>query len=62
MTRKHFEAIASQLNSFWLELPETGEINKKFEWLVNDLIEEFQKVNPSFDPNRFRSAVYSDEL
>jgi hypothetical protein len=60
MTRKHFKSIAAQLNSFWLELPENSPINEKFEWLVNDLVGEFQQVNPNFDPNKFRAAVYSD--
>jgi len=61
MTRKHFEAIASELHEFWLELPTQSKLNRYFSYLVENLIEEFQQVNPNFDPVRFRVAVYGEE-
>jgi hypothetical protein len=61
MTRKHFEAIAEHMNTFWLELDSGSRTENYFDYLVEVLSDEFKAMNPNFDRARFKEAVYKED-
>jgi hypothetical protein len=60
MSKKHFTAIAADLNRFWLELPAEDRTNDYFRNLVDALAYTFKQTNPNFDRTRFLAAVYAE--
>ena len=62
MTKKHFIAIAEDLNRFWLEIPAEDKLNNYFTDLVGTLAYTFEQQNPRFDRERFFAAVYNAHL
>jgi hypothetical protein len=47
------------MNSLWLELDEGSVEANTFRLTLDILVGQFRTLNPNFDPNRFRDAVYA---